>query len=203
MSLEADSVLAQRLLENYVYQKELLLEEAGVPGRLDRDRLMTLARPRMEQLAEIVENWDVPPDVLMAAVFALAKRNRHPDGPMPNMLTSVKYLSKALSSHLQMPFEAVQAAKSMAEWFKREDYHYEVFKKEMGEVGVTDMTTAGSYPVEWRYAAALEQMDWSALFYMAPEVLERMAADKRTHAWMNHQGIKYEAIAAFFNRNKK
>lgn len=199
----AEESLIQTLVDNYVYQKEELIKEAGGKGRLDRDRLSSMIRPRMEKMAEVVKDWDVRPDILMTAAFAWARKNRHPDGPMPNMLCSVKYLTNALSNYLQVPYEVVMEKRSMDLFLERMDFEFERFRNELEKAGVTDMVSATSYPVEARYLISVHDLDWEAMFYMAQELLERMAGDKRVEMWLNHRGIEYRSVAAHFNKRKK
>ncbi len=195
--------LVDDLLANYVHQKELLLEDAKCAGMLNKERLMTLMRPRIEQMAAVVHDWDIRPDMLMAAVFGWAKKNRHPDGPMPNMLLSVKYLTKALGDYLQVPYEAVVGKRSMKIFLERKDYEFRVAEAELKFVGITDLVTATSYPVEYRCLMALRKLDWDSVALMAPEVLEAASKDRRIRLWLDHRGVTYEKLAAIFNRWKK
>ncbi len=198
-----DEDLVRSLLDNYVYQKAKLLEDAGARGTLNKDRLRELVRPRIERMADVVRDWSVRPDILMEAVFSWAKYNRHPDGPMPNMLFSSKYLAKALSHHLQVPYEVVMEKRSVALFLERMDFEHERFRKDLEKAGDTDLSTATSYPVESRYALAFSQLDWDAVFYMSQEVLECMGKDRRVTTWMNHRGFTYSGIAGLFNARKK
>lgn len=198
-----DESLIQELLDHYVYQKEQLVEAAGGKVSLNRGRITSLMRPRIERMAELVHDWDVKPSVLMTAVFAWAKRNKHPDGPMPNMLFSVKYLTSALSNYLQVPYEVVMEKRSISAFLGRMDYEFDRFRDELDKAGVTDLVTATSYPVETRYLMAVMRLDSNAMFFMAQELLERMTQDQRVSFWLEHRGVKYEAVASHFNKRKK
>lgn len=198
-----DENLTQDLLNNYVYQKSLLLEEAGVQGALNEERLHILMRPRIEKMAAVIEDWDVRPDIIMAAVFGWAKRNRHPDGPMPNMLASPKYLMKALGDYLQVPFEAVSERRCMSVFMERKDFLYDQSKRELEKAGVTDLVTATTYPVEFRCLMALSKLDWEAVGYLAEETLIAISADRRVAMWLARKGVTYERLAKIFNNWKK
>jgi len=199
----ADEHLVRELLDNYIYQKELILEKSGAKARLNKERLATLVRPRVEKMANLVEDWDVKPDILMSAVFAWAAYNRHPDGPQPNMLFSVKYLTKALGHFLQVPFEVVAEKRSMEIFLERMDYEYQRLKVELTMAGITDLSTAASYPVEVRYLIAFTNGKTEDVYYLSVELLEKLAKDKRTALWMEHRGVFYENVASVFNKLRK
>jgi hypothetical protein len=199
---DIDPTLVTRLLDNYIYQKAKLLEDAGHHGKLDERRLRSLMLPRIEKMASVVHDWDVAPDILMEAIFDWAKFNKHPDGPMPNMLFSSKYLTKALSNYLQVPYEVVVDKRSAKLFLERRDFEFTRMRQELERAGVTDVTTATSYPVEVRYLIAVNRMDTEAMFYMAQELLAMMSADRRVTKWLAHRGVLYERVAAQFNKRK-
>ena len=198
-----DQDLVKDLLNNYIYQKEKLLEAAGHRGKLDAGRLAELVRPRIEKMAAAIHDWTVDPDIVMEAVFDWAKYNKHPDGPMPNMLFSVKYITKALSHYLQVPYEVVMEKRSKQLFLERRDFEFTRMKQELERAGVTDLVTATSCPVDVRYLMALHKNDMTSAFYMAPEVLAMMKDDRRVRRWLEHRGAKYDRVAAQFNRMKK
>lgn len=199
---DIDPTLVTRLLDNYIYQKAKLLEDAGYRGKLDERRLRSLMLPRIEKMASVVHDWDVQPDILMEAIFDWAKFNKHPDGPMPNMLFSSKYLTKALSNYLQVPYEVVVDKRSAKLFLERRDFEFTRMRQELERAGVTDVTTATSYPVEVRYLIAVHRMDMESMFYMAQELLAMMSADRRVTKWLAHRGVLYERVAAQFNKRK-
>lgn len=198
-----DPALTQALLDNYVYQKERLLERAGACGHYNLARAAELQRHRIEKMADVVGDWNVTPDILMASVFEHAVRNRHPDGPMPNMLGSEKYIAKALSNFLQVPYEVVMEKRSTGLFLERRDFEYGRMRADLDRAGVDDLTSATSYPVEFRYIMAVSRIDLDEAFMMAEETLEKMAADGRVSMWMGHRGASYEKVAAAFNRRMK
>ncbi len=199
----AEAYLIQLLLDHYVYQREELVRKAGGESRLNRGRLESLMRPRLEKMADLIEDWDVQPDVVMTAAFAWAKYNRHAGGPMPNMLHSSKYLANALSHYLQVPYEVVMEKRASSAFLERMNYEFGRFRDELNAAGVTDLVTATSYPIEVRYLMAVLKLDGDAMFYMAQELLEVMGRDRRISMWMEHRGVKYDVVAEKFNRRKK
>lgn len=197
-----DRELVEELLNNFLYQKRKLLEEAGHRGKMCLDRAAELARPRMEAMAEVIRDWFVEPDIVMEAVFAWAKHNKHPDGPMPNMFKSVKYITSALGYYLQVPYEVVVDKRSQKLFLERRDFEFTQMRIELEQAGVTDLVSATSYPVEVRYLLAVNKFQMMAAFYMAPELLKIMESDRRVVKWLAHRGVKYERVAAHFNKQK-
>jgi hypothetical protein len=179
------------------------MEAAGADGVLNTDRLRILSRPRMEKMAAVVQDWDATPEVIMAACFELARKNNHPDGPMPNMLLSVKYLTKALSEYFQVPYEAISQKRCMKVWIDRVDWDFKQTCEAFEKAGITDVVTATSYPVEYRYLMAVNKMDWNSVGLLAMETLEAMKKDRRAAMWLEHRGVRYEKVAAQFNKWKK
>jgi len=51
--------LVQELLNQYVYQKQKLISNAGGKISLNRDRLRLLMRPRIERMAEVIEDGGI------------------------------------------------------------------------------------------------------------------------------------------------
>tara|TARA_R110002110_G_scaffold8326_10_gene41913 strand:- start:2332 stop:2940 length:609 start_codon:yes stop_codon:yes gene_type:complete len=197
-----DHNFVDSLLDNYIYQKEKLLERGGAQGALNQERLRSMVKPRVEKMALAIEDLNVSPDIVMSAVFAWANYNRHPDGPMPNMLHSVKYVTKALSHYLQIPYEVVSEKRCMTFFLERMDFDYRRIRGELAKAGVTDLVACPSYPVEYRYVMAASRLDMESAFFMAYELLDRMANDKRTTMWLNHRGVTYEKVAKHFNKMK-
>ena len=195
--------LVDALVGNYVYQKVELLKKAGMQGNVNTERLASMARPRIEKMADLVRDWAVRPDVLMEAVFAWAKYNKHPDGPMPNLLFSAKYLTKALSHYLQVPYEVVVEKKSVKLFLERMDFEFTRFTAELDKAGVTELATATSYPIEMRYLLAITRFRVDDAFYISQELLEKMQEDRRITMWLEHPGVTYAAVSKLFNKRKK
>lgn len=198
---------AKELLDNYIYHKERLVNEArdersSRKGLLNAPRLRSMVRPRIEKMASLIQDWGVSAPIVMDAVFAWAIYNRHPDGPMPNMLASAKYITSALSHYLQLPYEVVLDKRCVNLFLERKDFEFSRMSAELDRAGITDLSTATSYPVEMRYLMAVLRFDRDAVFYMAQELLALMGKDRRVRMWMEHRGVKYESVASSFNKRK-
>lgn len=192
-------LLEEELLKCYVYQKVRLLEESGLQGHVDTDRLRDLAVDRIKKMAPIVDEFHVRPDIAMEAVFSFAIRQKHPDGPMPNMLGSKSYIAKALSHYMQVPYAVVMERRSDKLFISKRDFAYDETEREMDQAGITDLATATSYPVECRYLMAINRGDWDAVFYISQELLSAMESDSRVSHWMAHKGVTYTSAAKVFN----
>jgi hypothetical protein len=197
-----DPQVVEELLGHYVYHKQRLLDAAGVRGQLDVGVVRELMRPRLEKMADAVVELDIDPGVAMEAAFALARRNRHPDGPMPNMLGSVKYLSKALSNYLEVPYEAVMERRSKHIFLAKMSESFERFAESIERSGV-DLVMATSYPTDVLYLMAVKRADWESVYQLSPALLEDLAKDRRRRMWMEHMGASYEAVAKLFNNMRK
>jgi hypothetical protein len=201
--MTAPNSLIEELLDSYAYYKQKAISDAGGSSVVNKTRLKDFARPRIEKMAEIVENWDIEPGVVMGAVFAWAKYNKHFDGPMPNMLGSAKYLTTALSRYLQVPYEVVVERGGKTAFLERMDSEYQKLQGELESAGVTDLVTATAYPVEVRYLMALNKLDWNSVFFLSQDLLETMSKDRRVCLWLEYKGVRYEKVAAHFNKQKK
>lgn len=191
--------LTDKLVDNYIHQKELALQRAGVKTPLNCERLARMVRPNLERMAQVIADWDVTPGMVIEAVFSYAASNRHFDGPLPSLLYSVKYLSKALAYYMGVPYEAVMEKRSLAVYLAEMDEMHSRFRK---EIGTADITFATSFPVESRYLFAIERFDLISAAYLSPSLLERLAADRKVRRWMEHRGVRYEAVAEQFNKIK-
>lgn len=195
--------LAARLSALYAHHRCELVKASGVRQLPNVDRLMSLFAPHAEAMAAVIADWQVSPETVMAAAFEMAKMNRHPNGPMPNMLKSAKYLTKAISEYLQIPYEAVVEKKSAKVFLDRLDFELSKYRDHLTARGITDLVSTTSYPLEIRFILALERMDREAMFLMSDELLRLMTEDRRVTTWLNHRGVTYEKLAALFNAEKK
>lgn len=200
--MNSHEALVDELLKQYVHHRVELVRLSGSKAHVDTVRLKSLSRASMEKMAAVIADWDVTPDVVMSAAFALARRNKHPSGPLPNMLGSVKYLTNALSNYLQVPYEVVAERRGMASFLERMDDEFSKFRENMDRVGVTDLVSATSYPVELRYLLAVMRLDRNAMFMLAPELLQTMSDDRRIELWLSSRGVRYEAVARQFNKQR-
>lgn len=94
------------ILTNIVYQKYKSLQMHGVESTLTVAKARRSWGKAASNLAEMCEKWVADPKVLVDAAWSYAKASRCPDGPMPNMLGSEKYIRKAVAHYLQLPSEA-------------------------------------------------------------------------------------------------
>jgi hypothetical protein len=200
MMMMMTSELIQTLTDHFILQKEKLLARAGSRTQVNRERMNVTLRPHMEKVAELVQNWDIDPGLLIEAAFAWARRNKHPDGPLPTMLVSVKYLSKAISHHLELPFEVVAERRSTKVLLDKIEEDYAAHLPALERAG-KDVYMMSSAPVEYCFAFAAGKFDRYAMKMMAPQLLELMARERKTAMWLQTKGLKYETIANAFNKN--
>ena len=196
--------LEKRLIQCYIYEKHKIRKAAKLDSHFDTERLELMAAPHMKVLAATVKNWNFKPDLIMESLFAYARANRQPDGPQWTMIKSVKYLMKALSWYLDMPWELINEDRSLDRWYKNMD-------KDFAETAGTlirdkvDIVMATSIPVEFRFVAAFISLQMDSAKEMAHEVLDRIEEDAKVGAWLEHRGFTYRQIAASFipgrNRN--
>ena len=191
--------LIQTLTDHFILQKEKLLARAGSRTQVNRERMNATLRPHMEKVALLVQDWDIDPGLLIEAAFAWARRNKHPDGPLPTMLVSVKYLSKAISNHLELPFEVVAEKRSTKVLMDKLEEAYQRSLPALERSG-GDVSMAVAAPVEFRFAFAAGKFDRNAMQMMAPQLLELMARDRKTAMWLQTKGLTYANIANAFNK---
>ena len=191
--------LIQTLIDHFIHQKEKLLARAGSRTEVNRQRMNVTLRPHMEKVALLVQDWDIDPGLLIEAAFAWARRNKHPDGPLPTMLVSVKYLSKAISHHLELPFEVVAEKRSTKVLLDKIEEDYQRTLPSLESSG-KDVYMMSSAPVEFRFAFAAGKFDRYAMKMMAPQLLELMARDRKTAMWLQTKGLTYANIANAFNK---
>jgi len=194
--------LADALTNHYVHQKELILERAKVRRELDRDRLWSLVRPKMLRMAELVKDWSIDPELIMESAFAYARSKRHADGPMPTMLYSVKYLTKAIGYRLGVPYEAVMDLQDQDLMFRDLDEAYEQFVVSYVDSEV-DLVFASSLPTEHRYLLAMHRMDFRAVVQLTPQLLENMENNRLLTLWMERRKLSYKKISNIFNQRTK
>ena len=199
---------ATNLLTHYLFQKFKLLERAGKrePQTQCWDRAVIAYGPHMEKVAELIRNWDIEAGLLMEACFAWAKKNRHPNGPLPNMLTSQKYLTNALMHHLELPYEVLQDRKALDYLMQDFDQSFEETRAAFVGRSSDDLLMTTSYPLDHRVLLAWTQPRDShgeVLLHLTPELLERIAGNRKLDLWTRHRGMPYEALAAAYNEIKE
>lgn len=195
---------ASNLLTHYLYQKLKLLERAGKKDLQTPDwqKAAQVYGHHMEKVADIIRNWDIEPGLLMEACFAWARKNRHANGPLPNMLTSQKYLTNALMYHLEIPYEVLQDRKVLDHLMADLDGSFEQTAAAIAGRSADEILTLTSYPLEHRVLMA-----WNAtprqdlvILHLAPELLARIAGDRRLDLWTRRHRMSYEDLAAYYNQ---
>jgi hypothetical protein len=164
------------------------------------ERTRELIRPHAEKMARVIADWDVDPDVVMAAAFARAKSNRHPNGPFPNMLHSEKYLTQSLSDYFDLPYEDVAEKKSSAVWLRRMEDDLRVTAK-MAE-RVSPLRLSGR-PPEHRFILCLESLDMAGIRALAVETLEAAGNDYRIEKWLAKKNVTLDGLASIVLQSKK
>lgn len=100
---------AEKLLQNYLLQKDQLYARTRTRKKMpDYDHAVQCYGKAMLDAAEVVERLNFDPGVVMEAAFIRARRDKHPDGPFISVLKSEKYLTEAMSYHLQLPLANIR-----------------------------------------------------------------------------------------------
>jgi hypothetical protein len=118
------------------------------------------------------------------------------------MLVSVKYLSKAISHHLELPFEVVAEKRSTKVMMDKIEEDYQRTLPALEKAG-KDVYMMVSSPTEFRFAFAASKFDRHAMQMMAPQLLELMARERKTAMWLQTKGLTYANIAKAFNKMPK
>ena len=188
--------LAEELLLEFIFQKTELAKSAGVKNTPvpQWPRAVSIWGNHMGSIAKLVKDWNIPPAIIMQAAFAQAKRNRHPDGPQITMLKSEKYLTNALSMHLELPVAAIREQRGMS-------IVLEILDKEFSDV-IFPPDLLG-FTIEspcFRYVEARRRGEEMTAAVLAPHVLRRVTEDRRMDAWLAHRGFHYMDVAHHYNR---
>jgi hypothetical protein len=209
---------AEKLLENYLFQKDLALEKAKVDltnrSQPDMRKARMVWGEAMEKMAAIVDHLSMDPALVMEAVFSYARSMRHYDGPQKNMLGSESYILKAMGHHLELPLGAVRERASKSFILRKLDQdaalnmasiHRQL--REMtgsesvsGKTGAQALAMLVSFPVVYRFAMGVLNPD--AVRALAPEVLDVIRADRRQAMWLASKGWSFADIADYYNRLK-
>lgn len=189
---------AEELLEQFILQKYLLLKRAGVTKKLEWDLAVRSFGKVMEEVATIIQDWDVTPALLMESVFAQARKQKFPNGPMPNMLKSVKYLTAALSNYLELPTEAIRDRQTMARLFASLDEAYATSQSKLCDTP-TKVAMHSSEPVEFKFLRLKEMGDSDMARMLAPLLLRKMEGNGKLSAWMETKGCGYCTVAESYN----
>lgn len=209
---------AEKLLENFLYQKDLALERAKVDlasrSRPDMRKAAMVWGDAMEKMAVIVEHLSMDPALVMEAVFAYARSMKHYDGPQKNMLGAESYILKAMGYHLELPLGAVRERASKDFIIRKLDQDAEAnmasIRRQLMDItgrpgvvgleGAKALSMLNSFPVIYRFAMGVLNHD--LVRYLAPEVLDTIRADRRQAMWLAAKGWSFEAIADYYNKLK-
>ena len=187
--------LAEELLLEFVWQKADLARSAGVKNTPmpNWNRCVHIWGKHMEPIAKLVEDWNIPPAIIMQAAFDQAKRNRHPDGPQMTMLKSEKYLTQALAMHLELPVAAIRERRGMT-------IIMEIMDKEFHDVIFPpDLLLFTVESPCFRYVEARRRGEELVAAALAQNVLQRVSEDRRMDVWLSHRGFPYMEIAKHYN----
>lgn len=193
---------ANALAEAYAEQKWKALRRVGIKrdlgGMLAKSHLhIKKTAPMAKMLNE--KGIAVAPGVVMEACFEQARRDKHPDGPYPNSLSSWKYVRKALSALIGAPQEASDEIFSVESMLRSIDDQYTKQKEAMATVRMFHMLS--SVPVEFKVKYFLEQERRSSSIAgtILPELLDRMTDDPLARLWIESRVGSYEHLAQIFN----
>jgi hypothetical protein len=190
------NAVAEELLLEFLHQKKQLAERAGVKHTPAPD--WTLAThiwgKHMSEMANIVQDWDIAPAIVMQAAFDQAKRNRHPDGPQVTMLKSDKYLTNALSMHLDLPVAAIRERRGQTILLEIMDKEFDSVKFPEDLLGFTVEDPC------FRYVEARRRGEEVTAVMLAREVLQRTTDDRRMDKWLEYRGYPYLDIAQHYHR---
>ena len=187
--------VSEELLLEFIHQKAQLARSAGVKHTPvpTWSRAVLLWGKHMDAVAAVVQDWGIAPAIIMQAAFDQAKRNRHPDGPQVNMLKSDKFLTNALSMHLNLPVAAIRERRSHS-------LLMEIMDKEFSDVIFPpDLMGFTIEDACFRYAEARRRGEDITAVMLASDVLARVTADRRMDAWLTHRGYPFMDIAHHYN----
>lgn len=221
--------MPRRLVDQFVYQKNLALERAGVDlyGRapMSPEKVWNLYGDAMTKMAAIVEAWGTDPGVTMEACFAYSRSKRHMDGPQLNMLGSAKYLLSAIAYHLELPRDAAAdmvSKESMVKQLAKEALAYEAqLRKHLTQrhgsddpwvlhtdAGALDMSMVTSVPALYRFLLCPirhpEPPDFAVKpnplgLLLIPEILGTLRVNAKQRLWANHLGWTYRGLAGYYH----
>lgn len=209
--------LPRQLVDQFVYQKNLALERAGVDlyarSPLTPDKAWTLYGDAMAKMAKIVESWQADPGVVMEACFAYARSKRHMDGPQLNMLGSEKYLTQAIAYHMELPRDAAVEMLSRDGILKRLAKEAATFEAAirrhllatydsedpnilMEEKTALEFSMFHSVPPLYRFLICTLSRPLGRL--LIPEILETLRVNARQRLWAQHNGWSYRGMAYYY-----
>lgn len=209
--------LQQQLVDQFVYQKNLALERAGVDlysrTPMRSEKALILYGDAMLKMAEIVKEWNADPGVTMEACFAYSRSKKHMDGPQLNMLGSRKYLLSAIAYHLELPKDAAEDLTSREAIIKRlakeAALHNAMLRKYLesttggfnpdvllDEDCALAMSMVTSVPALYRFLLCPLSRPLGRL--LLPEILAEIRVNAKQRLWADHNRWTYRGMAAYY-----
>lgn len=209
--------LPQQLLDQFLYQKLLALERAGVPPErrpsMSPEKARDLYGGAMEKMASVLSQWNADPSIVMEACFAYSRSKKHMNGPQLNMLGSPKYLLQAIAYHMELPKEAAAdlvskdamlrnlkttAAKHEASIRRHLTLAYGSDDPSQlnDERKAREMSMFTSVPAIYRFLICATSIPLGRL--LIPEVLEDIRVDAKQRLWAQHCGWSYRGMATYY-----
>lgn len=209
--------LPRLLVDQFVYQKNLALERAGVDlyarSPMKPEKAWTLYGDAMTKMAKIVENWQADPGIVMESCFAYSRSKKHMDGPQLNMLGSEKYLTQAIAYHMELPRDAAVEMLSKEGVLKRlakEAAGYEAAIRRhllvtygsenpnvlMEEKPATEFSMFHSVPALYRFFVCTLSRPLGLL--LIPEILETLRVNAKQRLWAVENGWSYRGMAFYY-----
>jgi len=195
----------------YMHEKNLIREAHGLsPLRGDTaNRQRPAVSKKMDELAAHCKHRNVDPYLWVKACFVYAKSQRHPDGPMINMLASPNYAAKAISHYLNIPIGVVwEKSKTSALVEKREEAFQKnraFLLKSLGAktilpIHVSELSMLHSVPaVDRLLVGILYPATWQ---WLSEQVMDEVEEDVVLQKWLESKGWPYEKLAERHNAIK-
>ncbi len=209
--------MPRALLDQFLYQRVLLLERAGVAQEritvMPEHKAWNLFGDAMTKMAAALSKWEVDPGTVMEACFAYARSKKHADGPQLNMLGSQKYLLQAIAYYLEMPKAAADdmlSKKFLIDRLQKEaDQHREAIARFMNlkygdsspdllrdERRAQELSMFTSAPALHRFMYCATSIPLGRL--LIPQCLEEIRTDARQRLWAQHCSWSYRGMAAYY-----
>jgi len=185
---------AQKLAEAYAAHKIGEIEKGGGrPGAVNWERLAGIMRPHMEKVVTITDEWNIPDQVLVRAIFQRAAAMRQYGGPHNNVLTSRKFLTQAVADYFGIPYEAVTGRVCMENMLKKTWDDYRSLLPGMLAEGAA-IVFSTSIPVEFRMLVVLTVGRKDLAGQMLRELVDALGNDSRVGLWLEDAGYDLAKI---------
>lgn len=191
----------------YVVAKNEIREKAGLrPIQKEAlNRAESAWQPAFQKVAAMCNALHVDAQLWVEACFALAFSQRHPDGPMPNMLASQNYAGKALSRYWNLPLAAVWKKSNPDNLIRERQDEFEASKRFLQKQGLFP-ATARSIP-DIASINSLSSLDrllaspWvpEAWQWLGSMALEEARGSRQSMLWLDRIGWSYDTLAERYN----